>query len=378
MGIRVHNSCFQPWLKCLAGAVPNKMVSLGAALIDRTYGPSEELVERCGMLDFMSFKTKGCAECEKGMKENSAWGWVLQDIAVPGAAPLLIAIILAIGAGMILTVFLSVSIVAAGVIITSYRAYGRRVFCYTFKDSKGRWHTHLDEPQKKCGAYICMADFQSTEDMIIKEPILKVQVRGWGRKRHEILNGNFGNWTLSDFHHPVGGVNEGGGRVLWPFNLTLDNGSTRQKNVGLDMAYRIIQSRYVPVYALAEYDLDETNYLRAIAASHAMIQIAITDIIELINASKGSSSSKIGMAARVMLEKIQESTAEVRALWGSGKLKVNDVSARYAQEISRCIVQNIAAEAAKSATLRNFVAAKPQYLPPDEKPADAAGEAKAT
>ena len=336
-----------------------------------------ESYKTAGYAEFGSYKTAGCAECKQEMKKIPEWVLAIESVGL--AILFCFIIVLAVSGSMATMVFIVFSIVAAGILSLAYAKHGRRVFIYTFKDSKGRWHTHLDEPQKKCGAHICMADFTLAEDMIIKEPILKIQVRGWGRKRHEILNGNFGNWELSDFRNPLGSVNEGGGQVIYPFNLTLDNGTTRQKKLPLDWAYRIIQSRYQPVCALAEYDAYELAYLREIATSYEVMRAVTGDIIELIEQWRGSSESKIGMSSRIMLERLRQCAAvNIHDPGETIRAALEKKIAEPKQILLNAVTWMIATEAVRSRKLRDFVAAKPQYLPPDEKPADAAGEAKAS
>ncbi|MFA4846455.1 MAG: hypothetical protein WC654_07950 [Patescibacteria group bacterium] len=316
------------------------------------------------MLYFGSYKTEKCAECSKEMEAVGQWGPCLYIFAVVGTFLL---------AGLTdpsVTLFLiCTAIFLPTLIALLYIKTGRRVFHYTSKDSKGRWHTHLDEPQKKCGAYICLADFTHAEDMIIKEPIFKIHVRGWGPKRHEILNGNYGNWKLSDFYVEIGSFSP---------VLTLDNGITRQKNVTLKLAYQIVQSRYQPICALAEYDPEKTRHLMEIAASHAVMSAVVRDVIELIGQWKGSSSSKVGMAARMMLEKAEIHTAcEITAgenphltarSCGLTPIAIDAPMAERIGSWSRSVNAAIAAQAAQSLTLRHFVAGKPQYLPPTDEP----------
>ena len=337
-------------------------------------GRPEELFERCDMLNFASYKTTWCAECRKEPKEIPGWLPLLE--AVWWLSALMCVSIMITICQPITTLFVWLSITIIGIITTSYVTYGRRLFIYPFKDSQGRWHTHVDEPQKKCGAHICMADFIHAEDMIIKNPIWKIQVRGWGRKRHEILNGYYGNWKPSDFHC---NINCDSDPPFFSVSLTLDNGTTRQKRVELDRAHKIIQSRYQPVCALAEYDADELAYLQEIATSYEVMRTVTGDIVELIERWKGSSESKIGMSARIMLERLRQCAAvNIHDQGGAIRAKVEKKTAEPKQVLLRAVTSMIKAEATRSPKLRDFVASKPQYLPPDEKSADTAGEAKAS
>lgn len=343
--------------------MPDKRVILGAALIGRTYGPAGRAFreEVMSMINGKWFRSvDGCEECEKQLNDLE---WLLPClIGIMVFAAINLGVVINAVGGEAQAWLISCLSLLFILITIAYIKVGRPVHAYVLKDKKGRRHTHLREPQINKGVFICtgMPDLTDVENMIVEGPIYKIQVRGWGRRRHAILNANLGNWQLLDSPRESNEV--------YP-NLTIDNGAVRLTNISIEQADRIIQNACSPVETLTKCNPKETACLYQYAAAYSALSAVVEDVIKLIESWKGSSNSKIGMGARLMLQHARQCGDIANIHFpapANVHLKIFEQTNALKQTIIAIVGDLIAEETKRSPKLREFVAGRSQYLPKDE------------